>query len=87
MRVRGNYRALANLIGRAVEGGLGLYMAACAAAPDAEYIVLAELARISGYAAPHLGRLIRQGRLEAVKRGRRRYSTVAAVECYRRIVT
>lgn len=82
----GNYRALANLIGRAVEGGLDLYLAACATEPDSEYVSLAELARISGYAAPHLGWLVRQGRLEAVKRGGRWYSTVAAVERYRRDV-
>lgn len=82
----GNYQPLANLIGRAVEGGLDLYLAACVAEPDSEYVSLAELARISGYAAPHLGWLVRQGRLEAVKRGGRWYSTRAAVERYRRDV-
>jgi Fic family protein len=82
----GSYQALANLIGRAVEGGLDLYLAACEAEPDSEYLKLDELARRTGYAAPHLGWLIRQGRLEAVKRGGRWYSTVAAVERYRRDV-
>ena len=79
----GSYRPLANLIGRAVEGGLDLYLAACAAEPDSEYVSLAELAQSSGYTAPHLGWLVRQGRLEAVKRSGRWYSTVAAVERYR----
>ena len=82
----GSYGPLANLIGRAVEGGLDLYLEACAAEPESEYLPLAELARISGYAAPHLGWLVRQGRLPAVKRGGRWYSTVEAVERYRRDV-
>ena len=79
----GNYRPLANLIGRAVEGGLDLYLAACEAEPDSEYLKLDELAERTGYAAPHLGWLIRKGRLAAEKRGGRWYSTVAAVERYR----
>ncbi len=82
----GNYRPLANLIGRAVEGGLDLYLSACAAETASEYLPLAELARISGYAAAHLGWLIRQGRLEAVKRSGRWYSSLEAVERYRRAV-
>lgn len=79
----GSYRPLANLIGRAVEGGLDLYLEACAAEPDSEYMKLDELAKRTGYAAQHLGWLVRQGRLEAVKRGGRWYSTLAAVERYR----
>ena len=55
----GSYGPLANLIGRAVEGGLDLYLEACAAEPESEYLPLVELARISGYAAPHLGWLVR----------------------------
>lgn len=82
----GNYRPLANLIGRAVEGGLDLYLEACVAEADDEYLPLAELARLSEYAAAHLGWLIRQGRLEAVKRGGRWYSTLRAVERYRQAV-
>ena len=42
-----------------------------------------ELAKRTGYVAQHLGWLVRQGRLEAVKRGGRWYSTLAAVERYR----
>lgn len=82
----GNYAPLTNLIGRAVEGGLDLYLAACEAEPESEYLRLSELAERTGYAAAHLGWLIRKGRLEAVKRGGRWYSTVAAVERYRRDV-
>jgi Fic family protein len=79
---RGQYTPLANLVGRAVEQGLDRYLAACAAAPDTEYLPLAELARHTGYAAPHLGWLIRQGRLAGEKRGGRWYSTVEAVQQY-----
>jgi hypothetical protein len=38
---------------------------------------------VSGYSSAHLGWLIRQGRLAAVKRGGRWYSTLAAIERYR----
>ena len=79
----GSYRPLANLIGRAVEGGLDLYLKACATAPDSEFLPLAELAERTGYAAPHLGWLVRQGRLAAEKRGGRWYATEAEVERYR----
>jgi Fic family protein len=79
----GNYTPLVNLIGRAVERGLDVYLEACAAVPDEEYQTLAELAPLTGYRREHLGWLARQGRLDAVKRGGRWYSTVAAIERYR----
>ena len=79
----GNYRPLANLIGQAVEAGLDLYLEACAARPDDSYQPLSELARSSGYSVDYLGWLIRQGRLEAVKRGSRWYSTFAAIQHYK----
>jgi len=79
----GAYTPLANLIGRAVEAGLDLYLDACAAVPEEAYLPLAELAEISGYASTHLGWLIRQGRLAGVKRGGRWFGTLAAVERYR----
>jgi hypothetical protein len=78
----GNYTPLANLIGRAVEAGLDLYLEACAAVSEEHYQPLAELARITGYASTHLGWLIRQGRLAGVKRGGRWYSTRAAIDRY-----
>ncbi len=80
---RGNYTPLANLIGRAVEAGLDLYLDACTASQEDAYQRLADLARATGYSAEHLGWLIRQGRLAGVKRGGRWYSTQDAVERYR----
>ncbi len=82
----GTYTPLVNLVGRAVERGLDLYLSACAAEPESEYLRLDELAERTGYTAAHLGWLIRKGRLEAVKHGGRWYSTVDAVERYRRDV-
>ena len=79
----GNYSPLANIIGEAVEAGLDLYLEACAAMPDDAYQSLSELARLSGYSVDYLGWLIRQGRLEAVKRRGRWYSTKAAIEQYK----
>ncbi len=80
----GNYTPLANLVGRAVDAGLDLYLDACAATPqEDEYRLLAELARDGAYTAAHLGWLVRKGRLDAVKRGGRWYSTPAAIARYR----
>lgn len=80
---RGQYTPLANLVGRAVEQGLDRYLAVCAATPDSEYLLLADLAEHTGYNRAHLGWLIRQGRLAGEKRGGRWYSTVDAVNQYR----
>jgi Fic family protein len=78
----GNYNPLANLIGRAVEAGLDLYLAVIAAVPEADELPLATLAQLTEYSSAHLGWLIRQGRLAAVKRGGRWYSSLAAVARY-----
>lgn len=78
----GRYNPLINLIGRAVEQGLDLYLDACAATPDDEWLPLADLARTSIYSAEYLALLIRKGRLAGRKRGRRWYSTQAALDRY-----
>jgi hypothetical protein len=79
----GNYRPLANLIGQAVEAGLDLYLEACAALPDESYQPLSALAQPSGYSVDYLGWLVRQGRIEAIKRGSRWYSTLEAILHYK----
>jgi hypothetical protein len=83
----GSYSPLANLIGRAVEASLDRYLEVCTAVPEGDEQLLAELVRMSGYSSAHLGWLVRQGRLAAVKRGGRWYSTLAAIEQYRDEVT
>ena len=77
----GNYTPLANLIGQAVEEGLDLYLEACAATPD--YQPLTKLDGTGGYRLEYLSWLARQGRIDAVKRGGRWYSTRAAIEQYK----
>lgn len=80
----GNYSPLANIIGEAVEAGLNLYLEACAAMPDDAYQSLSALAQSSGYSVDYLGWLVRHGRIEAVKRRGRWYSTFEALEQYKR---
>lgn len=79
----GNYNPLANLIGQATEAGLDLYLEACAALPSDSYQLLSKLAQSSDYSIEYLGWLARQGRIDAVKRGRRWYSTREAIEQYK----
>ena len=85
----GRYGSLANLIGRAVEQGLDLYLEACERAPvpeEADERPLSDLAREFGYTTDYLRLLIGKGRIAATKRGLRWYSTRAAIERYRREV-
>lgn len=77
----GQYGPLLNLIGQSVEAGLDLYLEACAVVPD--YQLLRELVEASGYPLDYLSWLARQGRIDAVKRGGRWYSTPAAIEQYK----
>lgn len=79
----GNYGPLANLIGQSVEAGLDLYLQACSSLPDEKYQPLSTLAELSGYSVDYLGWLVRQGRVEAIKRGRRWYSTLEAIQKYK----
>ena len=78
----GRYGPLANLIGRAVEGGLDLYLEASTAPPSGAYRPLAALAAEQGISANYLGLLARTGRLEAVKRAGRWFSTPEALAHY-----
>jgi len=77
----GNYGSLLNLIGQSVEAGLDLYLEACAVTSD--YQPLRELSEASGYPLEYLSWLARQGRLDAVKRNGRWYSTRDAIEHYK----
>ena len=78
----GQYGPLLNLIGQSVEAGLGLYLEACATTPD-KYQLLRELVEVSGYPLDYLSWLARQGRIDAVKRNGRWYSTREAIEQYK----
>jgi len=88
----GNTSPLLNLVGRAVERSLTLYLAACTpqmepAAPEDEWIPLREAAEDTPYSQEYLSLLARKGRLEAIKRGRVWHTTRRAVDAYRRSVS
>jgi Fic family protein len=77
----GSYGPLLNLIGQSVEGGLDLYLEACATVPG--YQLLRALVDDAGYPLEYLSWLARQGRIDAVKRGGRWYSTPQAITQYK----
>ncbi|RRR65834.1 MAG: Fic family protein [Candidatus Viridilinea halotolerans] len=79
---RGRYNPLLNLLGRAVEIGLDLYLDACAATPDEEWLPLSLLARDTPHSAAYLALLIRKGRLAGTKRAGHWHSTRAALARY-----
>jgi Fic family protein len=79
---------LANLVGRAVERTLMLYLEATTpqAAPppvDDTWLPLRVAAEGTPYSQEYLSLLARTGRLEAMKRGRNWYTTAAAIGRYR----
>ena len=84
-QTRGNHTPICNLIGRAVEQALDRYIESIEAS-DAIPLPLSEVAERTGYRAEHLAWLVRKGRLGAVKRSRRWFTTTAAVERYRQEV-
>lgn len=79
---RGRYGPLLTILGRGVESGLDLYLDACAATPEEEWLSLADLARGTPHSAEYLALLIRKGRLAGRKRGGRWHSTRAALARY-----
>ncbi|MEN9934673.1 MAG: hypothetical protein RLZZ387_1252 [Chloroflexota bacterium] len=83
---RGRSGPLLNLIGRAIEQGLDLYLEACQIDANDEWLPLADLATESGHSAEYLALLIRKGRLAGTKRGRQWYTTRAALDRYQQEV-
>ncbi|CUS03799.2 conserved protein of unknown function [Candidatus Promineifilum breve] len=84
---RGDATSLTNLVGRAVERSLMLYLEATTPQtvpplPGDEWLPLREAAQNSPYSQEYLSLLARTGRLEAIKRGRNWYTTRRAVETY-----
>jgi hypothetical protein len=83
----GRPEPLVNLVGRAVERSLTLYLEACTPqtappAPEAEWLPLREAAALTPYSQDYLSLLARNGRLEAVKRGRVWHTTRQALAVY-----
>lgn len=83
---RENVAPLANLVGRAVEHTLTLYLEAVTPqmtpSPGDDWLPLREAAEGTPYSQEYLSLLARTGRLEAIKRGRNWYTTRRAVENY-----
>jgi Fic family protein len=78
----GQYNALVNVIGRAVEGGLDLFLEACDAVPQELQRPLRDVAEECAIDAAYLGWLLRAGRVAGSKRGGRWYTSAAAVQRY-----
>src|SRR6266545_2450933 len=64
----GQYNPLVNLIGRAVEAGLDMFLEACAAMPEELQRPLREVAQECAIDADYLGWLLREGRIAGQKR-------------------
>jgi Fic family protein len=84
---RGDNAPLVNLVGRAVERSLTLYLEAVTPQPapppaDQAWLPLREAAERTSYSQEYLSLLARTGRLEAIKRGRNWYTTRQALDAY-----
>ncbi len=82
----GQYSALVNLIGRAAEAGLDMFLEACAAVPEELQRPLREIAQECAIDADYLGWLLREGRIAGQKRRGRWYTSKAAVQRYQQEV-
>jgi Fic family protein len=83
----GNPGPLVNLVGRAVERSLTLYLEACTPqaappSPEDEWLPLREVVKLTPYSQDYLSLLARTGRLEAIKRGRVWHTTRQALAAY-----
>ena len=83
----GNTNPLENFVGRAVEGRLYLYIAACKPAIkspklEEDWILLREACVGTPYSQEYLSLLARLGRIAAIKRGRNWYTTRRAIKAY-----
>ena len=84
---RGEPAPVANLVGRAVEHSLTVYLEALTphegpSSSEDRYITLTEVAQGTPYSQEYLSLLARKGRLEAIKGGRNWMTTRRAVEDY-----
>jgi Fic family protein len=82
----GQYNPLVNVIGRAVEAGLDMFLEACAAVPEELHRPLREIAETCAIDADYLGWLLREGRIAGQKRRGRWYTSEAAVRRYQQEV-
>lgn len=81
------YNPLVNVVGRAVEAGLDLFLQACDAVPQELQRPLRDIAETCAIDADYLGWLLRAGRIAGTKRGGRWYTSESAVRRYQAEVT
>lgn len=82
---------LVNFVGRAVDHSLALYLEACTpktkrVSENDQWILLSQAAEGTSYSQEYLSLLARQGRIDAIKRGRNWYTTRKAVMNYQESV-
>lgn len=82
---------LVNFVGRAADHSLALYLEACASktkrsSANDQWILLSQAAEGTTYTQEYLSLLARQGRIEAIKRGRNWFTTSKAVKEYQESV-
>ena len=82
----GQYGALVNIIGRAVEAGLDMFLEACATMPEELQRTLRDVAETCDIKPDYLGWLLRAGRIAGQKRAGRWYTSEAAVRRYQQDV-
>jgi len=82
---KGDPKAIAQLLAQAVERTLGAYLSAVTrSTPKNESLPLSELAKHTPYSTKYLNLLVRKGLLEAHKEGRNWYSSLKALEDYKK---
>jgi len=82
----GQYSQLVNLVGRAVEAGIDMFLEACAAVPEELQRPLRDIAQECDIDADYLGWLLRAGRIAGQKRRGRWFTSEAAVRRYQQEV-
>lgn len=85
------FEPLVNFVGRAVDHSLTLYLEACTpkmkrSSSGDEWVLLSQAMKGTPYSQEYLSLLARQGRIEAIKRGRNWYTTRKAVKEYQESV-
>lgn len=81
----GDMQAIVRIVAQAVERTLNIYLKAVAkSTPQTELLLLSEIAEQTEFSAKYLNLLARKGMLKAQKEGRNWYSTLKAVEDYKR---
>ena len=82
---KGDPEAIARIVAQAVERTLAIYLKAISrSTPKTESILLSELASKTSFSAKYLNLLARKGAIEAHKEGRNWYSSLKAIEEYKK---